>query len=80
MNVGFKTVSLVWINKTAVIGYTWLFVYRRAYIYVERIHVAPELLMLISGVIQESGYINDMRMLLISNISCRWYLIRPLGK
>ena len=25
---GFKTVSLAWIKKTAVIGYTWLFVYK----------------------------------------------------
>ena len=27
---GFKTVSLAWVNKIAMIGYTWLFVYESA--------------------------------------------------
>ena len=39
---GLKTVSLAWVNKIAVIGYTWLFVYETALIYEGRMNAAPE--------------------------------------
>jgi len=37
---GFKNVNLAWVNKIAVIGYTWLFVYQNAHSYEERMHVS----------------------------------------
>ena len=37
----FKNVSLAWINKVAVIGYTWLFVSHRAHSHEEGLHVPP---------------------------------------
>ena len=39
---GFKTVNLAWINKVAMNGYTWLFVYENACRYEERVNAAPE--------------------------------------
>ena len=38
---GFKTVNLAWINKFAMIGYTWLFVYESAHRYQGRTNAAP---------------------------------------
>ena len=38
---GFKTVSLAWVNKIAVIGYPWLFVYESFHSYKEGMHVPP---------------------------------------
>ena len=38
---GFKPVSLVWVNKVAMIGYTWLFVYDSLRRYEGRINAAP---------------------------------------
>ena len=37
----FKTVNLTWVNKNALIGYTWLFVYESARRYKERMNAAP---------------------------------------
>ena len=37
---GFKTVNLAWVNKIAVIGYTWLFVYESAGRYERRMNAA----------------------------------------
>ena len=41
MSGGFKTVSLEWANKIAVIGYACLFVYEIAQSYEARVHVPP---------------------------------------
>ena len=41
MTGGFKTVNFAWVNKTAMIGYTWLFVYESARRYEERMNAAP---------------------------------------
>ena len=35
---GLKTVSLTWVNKNVVLGYTWLFVYQRARSYEVRMN------------------------------------------
>ena len=40
---GFKTVSLAWVNKNAMIGYTWLLVYESARRYEARMNAAPGL-------------------------------------
>ena len=37
---GFKTVSFAWVNKGALIGYTWLSVYESARRYVGRMNAA----------------------------------------
>ena len=42
---GFKTVNLPWVNKTAGIGYSWLFVNGCAHSYEEGMHVTPDLLL-----------------------------------
>ena len=39
MSGGFKTVSLAWINKIVVIGYTWIIVYEIAHSYEKGMHV-----------------------------------------
>ena len=39
MGGGFKNLNFAWINKNAVIGYTWLFVYQRTHSFEEEIHV-----------------------------------------
>ena len=39
---GFKTVNLSWVNKIAMIGYTWVFVYESARSYEGRMDAAPE--------------------------------------
>ena len=36
---GFKTVSLAWVNKIAVTGYAWLFIYESAHSYKEGMYV-----------------------------------------
>ena len=41
MIVGLKTVRLAWVNKIAVIGCTWLFVYKSALTYEGRMNAAP---------------------------------------
>ena len=38
---GFKTVNLAWVNKIAMIGYTWLFVYESLRRYEGRMNAAP---------------------------------------
>ena len=40
---GFKTENLSWINKIAVIGFTWLFVYESAHSYEEGMHAPKEI-------------------------------------
>ena len=40
---GFKTVKSVWMNKNALVGYAWLFVYESAHSYEEGMHVPPRL-------------------------------------
>ena len=40
---GFETVNLAWVNKIALIGYTWLFVYQIARSYEGRMNAGPEL-------------------------------------
>ena len=37
---GLKTVSLAWVNKIAVVGCTWLFVYESALTYEEPLNAA----------------------------------------
>ena len=39
---GFKTLNLAWVNKIAVNGYTWLFVYKSAGRYEGRMNAAPK--------------------------------------
>ena len=39
----FKIVKLAGVKKIAMIGYSWLFVYQKAYSYEEQMHVPPEL-------------------------------------
>ena len=54
---GFKTVSLAWVNKIAMIGYTWLFVYESARRYKGRMNAAPDVFTffkLISHVLSKS--------------------------
>ena len=38
---GLKTVNLAWVNKFAMIGYTWLFVYERPRRYKGRMNTGP---------------------------------------
>ena len=40
MTGGLKTGNLAWVNKVAVIGFTWLFVYERAHSYEGRMNGA----------------------------------------
>ena len=42
---GLKTVNLAWVNKIAVIGCTWLFVYESSVTYEGRMNVAPALVL-----------------------------------
>ena len=42
MIVGFKTVSLAWANKTAMIGYTWFFLFQKAGCYEGRLNAGPK--------------------------------------
>ena len=37
----FKTVSFAWVNKIAVIGFTWLFVYQKARSHEGRMNAGP---------------------------------------
>ena len=39
----FKNVNLAWVNKNAVIGYNWLFVYESSHSYEEGMLVPPRL-------------------------------------
>ena len=39
---GFETVDLAWVNQTAMIGYTWLFVYESTRRYVGRMNAGPD--------------------------------------
>ena len=40
---GIKTVNLEWVNKVAIIGYTWIFVYESLRRYEGRMNAAPTL-------------------------------------
>ena len=45
----FKTVNMAWINKIAMSGYTWLFVYESARRYEGRMNAAPVLKLSVVG-------------------------------
>ena len=44
---GLKTVNLAWVNKIAIIAYTWLFVYESARRYEGRMNAAPNLVLIV---------------------------------